>query len=285
MSPIGRIFSVLNLVLAALFLSWASMALSSADSFRTKYEDEAKEHTATEERLEAEKAAALTAKAAAESRASSLNDQLESEKNNTARLTRDVEGKDQENGEMRANLQRLTESVDEVSSSRDAASAAQLAAVERANAADTAKSEALAAKQAAESQVADLRAQIASLNSQLKDKNADLVALQKQLDNKATELAVLIDATGVDASSIIGMPLINGVVIEALYDVEPGLVAINKGSADKVERGYTFDIYNGADYKGRVRVENVRENTCTAIVTQPVDGKRIGQGDKAATRL
>ena len=82
-----------------------------------------------------------------------------------------------------------------------------------------------------------------------------------------------------------GMPLINGVVIEALYDVEPGLVAINKGTADNVKRGYTFDIYNGADYKGRVRVENVRENSCTAIVTQPVDGKRIGQGDKAATRL
>lgn len=285
MSPIGRIFSVLNLVLAALFLSWASMALSSADSFRVKYESEVAAHASTTESLEAEKSAALTAKAAAEARASSLNDQLETSKSDTARLSREVEAKDQENNVMQADLGRISNSLEGANNSRDAATEAQLAAVERANAADTAKSQALAAKQAAESQVADLRAQIATLNSQLKDKNADLVALQKQLDNKSTELAVLIDATGVDASSIIGMPLINGVVIEALYDVEPGLVAINKGSADKVERGYTFDIYNGADYKGRVRVENVRENTCTAIVTQPVNGKRIGQGDKAATRL
>ncbi|MCA8979355.1 MAG: hypothetical protein H6831_04410 [Planctomycetes bacterium] len=285
MSPIGRIFSVLNLVLAALFLSWASMALSKADSFRIKYEEEVGARAADVERLEGEKSAALAAKTSAESRASSLNDQLENAKNDAARLTREVEAKDQANDVMQADLGRISNSLESANSSRDAASAAQLEAVERANAADNAKSEALAAKQAAETQVADLRAQIAALNSQLKDKNADLVALQKELDNKNTELAVLVDATGVEVGSLLAMPLINGVVIEALYDVEPGLVAINKGSADKVERGYTFDIYNGADYKGRVRVENVRENTCTAIVTQPVDGKRIGQGDKAATRL
>jgi len=285
MSPIGRIFSVLNLVLAALFLSWASMALSSADSFRVTLEKDTKEFEARIAALETEKADALTAKASAESRASSLNDQLESEKNNTARLTGEIAEKDQDNDVMQADLGRVSNSLQSAIDSGKAASEAQVEAIERANAADTAKSEALVAKQAAETQVADLRAQIAALNSQLKAKNADYVALQSELSNRETELAVLIDATGVDAGSIIGMPLINGVVIEALYDVEPGLVAINKGTADKVQRGFTFDIYNGADYKGRVRVENVRENTCTAIVTQPVDGKRIGQGDKAATRL
>jgi predicted nucleic acid-binding Zn-ribbon protein len=285
MSPIGRIFSVLNLVLAALFLSWASMALSSADSFRQQLTAETNAHLSTKETLEAEKSAALTAKASAESRASSLNDQLETVKNDVARLVSEIAEKDQANSVMQADLGRISNALEAANSSRDSATEAQLAAIERANTADQDKSQALSAKQSAESQVADLRAQIAALNSQLSDKNADIVQLQKDLDNKSTELAVLIDATGVDAGSIIGMPLINGVVIEALYDVEPGLVAINKGTADKVERGYTFDIYNGADYKGRVRVENVRENTCTAIVTQPVDGKRIGQGDKAATRL
>lgn len=285
MSPIGRIFSVLNLVLAAVFLAWASYALSGADSFRAQLETEQSAHTATREKLEAEKSAALTKQAQAESRASSLNDQLETEKNTTARLMREAADRESENGAMAANLQSLTESVDQVSSSREAANAAQVAAVERANAADAAKTQALAAKQAADSQVADLRAEIAALKNSLKDRNADIVALNKSLSQKDTELKTLIDATGVEAGMILAMPLINGVVIEALYDVEPGLVAINKGSADQVARGYTFDIYNGAEYKGRVRVENVRENTCTAIVTQPVDGKRIGQGDKAATRL
>jgi len=40
MSPIGRIFSVLNLILAALFLSWASNNLATSHEFKKQLEDE-----------------------------------------------------------------------------------------------------------------------------------------------------------------------------------------------------------------------------------------------------
>lgn len=285
MSPIGRIFSVLNLLLAALFLSWAAMALSTADSFKQQLEEESRLRTADVERLEGEKAAAETARSEAAALADRLNNQLATMTNDRDRLRGEVEELERQHGEVRTTMERLSNSVDTANSSRDEATSAHLAAVEAKNTAEQEASDALAAKEAAETSAADLRAEIASLKSQLADKNANVVALRDELSQKETELQTIIDVTGVDAASIVGMPLINGVVIEALYDVEPGLVAINKGSADNVKRGFTFDIYSGADYKGRVRVENVRENTCTAIVTQPVDGKRIGQGDKAATRL
>ncbi len=285
MSPIGRIFSVLNLFLAALFLSWAAMALSSADSFKQQLETANNEHAAEVERLEGEKSAAETARSEAVALSDRLNNQLAERTNDRDRLQNEVAELERQHSEVRTTMERLSNSVDTANSSRDDATNAHLAAVEAKNAAEQEAGEALAAKQAAETVAADLRAEIASLKSQLAGKNENLVALRNELSQKETELQTIIDVTGVDAASIVGMPLINGVVIEALYDVEPGLVAINKGSADNVKRGFTFDIYSGADYKGRVRVENVRENTCTAIVTQPVDGKRIGQGDKAATRL
>ena len=44
-------------------------------------------------------------------------------------------------------------------------------------------------------------------------------------------------------------------------------------------------IDNGNEYKGQVRVENVRAEMCTALVTTSVSGTKIGQGDSAATRL
>jgi len=285
MSSIGRIFSVLNLILAALFLSWASMALSDADSFRVDLDQERLDRATEKAGLETELAAARAGKDEAVSRENRVANERDGLQADNDRLSADVTDKDRQNTEMNANLGRISNSLDQAIASGNAADEAKSAAVERANASDNAKTEALSARETAETQVADLQAEIARLEKVVMDRDMALVSMGKDLDQRNTELGVLIDATGVNAGDILAMPLINGVVIEALYDIEPGLVAINKGTADKVERGYTFDIYNGADYKGRVRVENVRENSCTAIVTQPIDGKRIGQGDKAATRL
>ena len=50
-------------------------------------------------------------------------------------------------------------------------------------------------------------------------------------------------------------------------------------------RGYTFEIYDGKNYKGQVRVENVREDMCTALILRTEEGQTIQSGDKAATRL
>ena len=67
--------------------------------------------------------------------------------------------------------------------------------------------------------------------------------------------------------------------------IQPGLVSINKGSNDGVLRGFVFDIYNGAQYKGRVRVETVQGDMCTAVILKTYEGRSIEQGDNAATHI
>jgi hypothetical protein len=47
----------------------------------------------------------------------------------------------------------------------------------------------------------------------------------------------------------------------------------------------TFQIYNGSRYKGFVRVENVHNDMCSALIMGQVEGASIGQGDSAATNL
>lgn len=46
MSPIGRIFVVLNLILAAVFLGWASTSLATAENWRQQHDDSKQEHEA-----------------------------------------------------------------------------------------------------------------------------------------------------------------------------------------------------------------------------------------------
>ena len=78
---------------------------------------------------------------------------------------------------------------------------------------------------------------------------------------------------------------INGAVLQVVDSIEPGLVSINRGTDDGVERGFTFEIYSGNQYKGQVRVESVQKNICTAIVLRTHSGAAISAGDAAATRI
>ena len=55
--------------------------------------------------------------------------------------------------------------------------------------------------------------------------------------------------------------------------------------ADGVKPGYTFEIYDGATYKGQVRVDYVHDNTCSAMILRTRPGQTIRQGDSASTRL
>lgn len=108
----------------------------------------------------------------------------------------------------------------------------------------------------------------------------------KERDSLATQLQTAMDITGLTWDEITGPPLIdNAVVVQANYEVKPGLVAINKGENDGVKRGMRFHIYKGTTYKGDVRVEEVQPTRCFALVQNVRPGQTIAQGDSAATRL
>ena len=99
------------------------------------------------------------------------------------------------------------------------------------------------------------------------------------------DLQALIEYTGVSVAEIANMPLIDGAVLGINTSVAPGLVSINKGTADGVKRGFTFEVYQGGTYKGRVRVVEVQGNMCVAEVVKTVDGRSISQSDSASTRI
>lgn len=285
MSPIGRIFSVINLVLAALFLGWASVNLATSQEWKTK-------QLATQTALEAlevdlaEQTRALRSERDTKSEAlSQMTNDRDNQAAAAARTADELKAKERENSDLRASLATLSNAQqslqEQLATQTQLASQAQAAQAD----AETARDAALRAQQDAETERATVVADNEGLNKQISDMLIQLNASGETISSLEVQLASLQQYTGASLSDILAQPFIHGTVVQALYDVQPGLVAINKGKNDGVMRGFTFEISKGTQYKGQVRVENVRDDMCTCIVLRTEPGQQIEQGDRADTKL
>ncbi|MFT7486975.1 MAG: cell division protein FtsB [Candidatus Paceibacteria bacterium] len=285
MSPIGRIFIVLNLILSAVFLAWASSNVAQSHDYKAK--------------LEAAEAAASTMQEDLEGQISTLKvendtksteaDGFRSERDDATaardrvgaengRLTRQVSEASAANEKNTGALSSIQATLDSIETAKDEAFAARREA-------EIERDDALSTAQDANSNAEDLTAQNTGLNNTIADLKAQLAGVAKANSSLETQLATLVDVTGVSLADIASQELISASVLQAVYDVKPGLVALNVGSNTGVKRGYTFEIYNGSVYKGQVRVENVRDDMCTALIIRTEEGQTISSGDSAATRL
>jgi hypothetical protein len=80
-------------------------------------------------------------------------------------------------------------------------------------------------------------------------------------------------------------PQIDGSVLSIEQVRSLDLVRIDRGSQDGVTRGLVFEVYRDAQYKGRVRVETVQANECTAVILKIYEGRTIDPGDSASTMI
>lgn len=285
MSPIGRIFIVLNLILAAGFLAAASTLVAEGESWKEKHDTAVAEATAKQAELDEQISALRVENDTKSAEAASLRD----ERND---LTGD---KDRLEGELNTLRTQLSEAnqvniknsgaISDIQGTLASVESAKDQAVEARRTAENERDDALRSAQDANSKSEDLSAQNSALQNEIDDLKGQLAAASKQNSSLETQLATLVDVTGVSMEDIKATKLINASVLQAVYDVKPGLVALNVGAADGVERGYTFEVYNGAAYKGQVRVENVHDGMCTALILRVEDGQTIQSGDKASTRL
>lgn len=286
MSPIGRIFIVLNLVLSAVFLGFASNNLAASQDYKKQLEDKTAELDQYKETKEAE-VGDLNAKIASlETSGDTLRqqrDDYEAEKN---RLQKDFEQQQAKNIALDADITAIKETLanyDETNRQNvqrlEQANAAVLDATNAKRDAEQARQAALDAQRAAEEKATAADKAIADLEMERE-------ALRKANVNLDAQLQTLADVTGTSIDEIMAMPLIDGAVLQVVsLGDDMSLIAINKGEEHGVKRGFTFEIHSGSQYKGQARVEHVEPGMCSAIVVRTVDGQTIGQGDRASTRL
>ena len=285
MSPIGRIFIVLNLILAATFLGFASNNLAASKKYKTQFEDEQTAHTATTQEKDAEISTMRTQIQELENTRELLRSEKQAEADRADRNGRDLQSERDKGTQMRADLDRIAETLGNYDATIRSAMDGKDQAVARSRDAESDRDDALAGQSDAEMAQSAAEEALATANGRIFDLERALTTEQRQVSSLDTQLKTLVDATGVSLAEITALPLIEGAVLQTEYSIAPGLVALNVGSGNGVQRGFTFDIYSGNAYKGQVRVESVRPGMCTALIVRTVTGQAIAQGDSATTRL
>lgn len=285
MSPIGKIFLLVNFGLAFAFLGWASTAAATNAKWKAQHDEAVAARTQAEEALNAKlsdlnlnltnerdaKDARMSERDQAQAEASRMREELDAEKRANEQLRADV-------AKIRETLGSYDQTIQSVQAAKDAAVAEARDLERERDAANQTAEEAQKARADAEEGLREAQAQIANLEKSLTSTQTQLASTEAQLESVAA-------VYNVNLSEFVGQPDIEARVLQVDTSVAPGLVALNVGSAAGVKRGMTFQIYNGANYKGYVRVENVHNDMCSALIVAQVDGVTIGQGDSAATNL
>ncbi|MCY2961220.1 MAG: hypothetical protein NTY35_13750 [Planctomycetota bacterium] len=285
MSSIGKIFVVLNLVLAAAFVGWAANAVSTSGDWKKKYEDAValagKDKLALEDELKKVRADLGLSKTDLQNAVAARDEAKRAQE----RLTSENKDLSARNSNLDASVTKIETTLGEITASRDKAFddtkkalAAQKSADEARRTAELAQQKAEEAKAAAESQMRDIQNQVASLEKEKTKLINETGSLQTSLDT-------LVANTGVNVIDFANVPKIDGAVLGVETSVAPGLVAINAGSVQGVKRGFTFEIFDGGTYKGQVRIEFVHGDMASGLITRTVPGQTIRQGDGATTRL
>jgi predicted nucleic acid-binding Zn-ribbon protein len=283
MSPIGRIFLVLNLILSAAFLGWASNSLAQAENYKgllTAKETELAEANRANEQEIADLNTELRAKT---QEASDKLSERDTAREEVTRLQSDLAAEKSEKERVLGDVTRIQATLGDYQKSIDRLSSEKDQANQRREEAEQARDGAIAGQGSAEQAQRDAEDARAALERQLADLETEKQSLTDQVGKLETHLSMLVEKTGVSVSDLMAQEKVDGSILAV--DAQTGLVMLNVGSEQGVKRGYSFDVWSGNQYKGQVIVQNVQPNMSSATIKAPVQGTVIRQGDLASTRM
>jgi hypothetical protein len=286
MSPIGRVFIILNLLLAGGFVVVSGTHLQKQHNYKTKLEAEKKAHdddvtklTAENKKLEAERNQFENAKTANET-------QLGESKRANSLLEDENKRLSQQLSSMEGDMKKLVQAAEAANTEMKQAFSQSKAAYDMAIADQKVKDDAVRAKDAAEAENRDLKTEVASLKSTIETRDGSI----KTLETEKSELGLLVkvaEANGFLRS--MAAPNLSGLVTTAAGNLVTIQITDNPGNIDiksEIERGkWGFAIYDASGYKGEAYPERY-EASANAVLCKVglLKGGAIREGDKAATK-
>lgn len=285
MSAIGRIFLVLNLILSALFLGWASSMLSTSDNYRTQLDDEKAAHAVTTSETTAFADDLKVQLTTAQSGAATARNERDDAVLLAEGYKADLETEQTRGNGLLSDITVIGNNLSDLNATLASVEAAKDRAVADARDAVAARDAAVAEKMAAMAERTDVSDALDAANTNIAGLEEVLAKANANNLHLETILATAVEMYQIPISEIVAQPLIAGTVLSVKQSGDISLVALNVGSEDKVEKGMTFEVWSGGQYKGQVRVESVMPGMCSALVTKAVSGTAIAEGDHADTRL
>jgi septal ring factor EnvC (AmiA/AmiB activator) len=285
MSAIGRTFIILNLILAACFLGWAANLLSSSAQYKKQYNEEVTAHTETRTSLERERSDLQTMLTAERTAKDEFRVARDTFKNDAERLKVQLEEQQRENTELRGNIAKITETLAGYDQTIKMLEESKDKAVAAAHEAERARDQAIQAQTTATTGQRDAEEKMRTAEASIADLEKELKTTRNQVAKLDTTIKTIQAQYNISLDQVTAVPDISGRVLKVDTSLKPGLVSLNVGSNDGVQRGMTFEIYSGNTYKGQARVEMVSPSISSALITMKVPDTQISQGDTASTRI
>lgn len=279
MSPIGRVFIVLNLILAGTFVGFSGTHLQKqfhwkkeAERVQKEFDAYRSESTSENERLRQDLSTMTTSK-------STLEQELGQTRNERDNARDEVKRLETTNASMDADLKKLASEIGGIKSNADAAFSQAREAYQLAMAANKEKDEAVRTKDTATAENRDLKNQVAALNETIAQRD---IALGEANAEKG-RLGLLVDvAKAKGFMESMAVPSLAGTVSSVSGNLCTILV---DESAEEVKEGYSFAIYDASGYKAEARVQSVDKERRAAFCRLDIKSGKVQPGDKAATHL
>jgi len=282
MGTVGKIFVVLNLFFALAFVAIAAALLAEKDDWKTRYENERDIRRATESVAEADRNV-LQAKLDDERR---KVDQL---RESHLALMKDYENQREENKNLTETQTRLEEKLNRLEESYSSIDD-RINDLQRNNERlnrlnlqlEQEKVDARERQRQAEEAYHDMLAALEESEKRLRDAGQQTQAMRRQIEDYKLRYEDMI-RQGFPASEIVPPRAIDGLV-RAVSDEVP-LVMLSVGKDDGVEPGYTFTVYRGSEYVGKVQVSTVFADSASASILQEYSKLQPREGDHVTTRI
>jgi len=285
MSPIGRVFIVLNLVLAGGFVYVSGTYLQRQHNYKEQFETEEVAHATTVKdkdaqiaKLTEERNTFENAKISTETRVGELlrtNGDLTAENKQLSGQLSNIEGQ----------VGSLLAEAKAANQESKTAFATAKAAYDAAMASQNERNDAVNAKDAALAENRDLKAKIASLEETVTTRDKSIAGLES--DKSQLQLLVKV-AESYGFIRSMAAPNLAGTVTNANGRLCTISITDNPGNInikEAIELGkWGFAIYDASGYKGEAIAQRYEEGA-NAVLCQvfPVKGE-IREGDKAATK-
>lgn len=281
MSPIGKVFVVLNLVFSLVVLGVLGGILSKSEEWK-------KAHSTVKAEFE-------TAQTKWTEESSDLRSQISNHERDKASLTTmkndldlQVKALQQERDQAQTDMNVAQNNLREVqadmrvfATNQTELQNANAQLVSDSNSAIEARNAATDAQLAAEADSARARSE----NERLSDTVAQLKSQIEALEAERGDLSAQIEAAvqaGFDISKVRAFPKIDGVVEKVNQDL--GLAILSVGRDDGVTRGMKFYVF-GAQFKGECIVDDIYPDHSAARIVPNSSGRSFSAMDKATTRL
>lgn len=279
MSPIGRVFIVLNLILAGTFVGYSGTTLQKQFHWKTESSrlttalNELRSTTTAEiARLSDDVSKMTTSKSTLENELGLTKNELKQSEAEVARLRG-------ENSQLATDVREINSRLDGIKNSADAANEKANAAYQSSLAALKDKDEAIREKDTAVAENRDLKNQNTALSETIAQKDLQLADASAEKGR----LNLLVDvAKAKGFLESMAVPALAGTVSNVTGNLCTILV---EASDSEIKPGYSFAIYDASGYKGEAKVTSVDAERRAAFCRLEIKQGEIKSGDKASTHL